>query len=126
MTNATAINVAETVDTYLASLGQADPAARAAMIATAWTPNGRYVDPARDVTGAEAMEATIAGVQEHTPGATFRRTTGIDQHHEYLRFGWEMVGPDGAVVLAGIDVGSLSEDGKLKGICGFFGDLPAA
>jgi hypothetical protein len=126
MSNATAINVAEVVDTYLASLGQTDPDARAAMIATAWTPNGRYVDPARDVTGPEAMQATIAAVQEHTPGATFRRTTGIDLHHEYLRFGWEMVGPDGTVALSGIDIGRLSEDGKLQGICGFFGDMPAA
>ncbi|MGH2608185.1 MAG: nuclear transport factor 2 family protein [Tepidiformaceae bacterium] len=126
MSNATAINVAETVDTYLASLGQSDPAARAAMIAHAWVPEGRYVDPARDVRGPEAMQATISAVQEQAPGASFRRTSGIDLHHEYLRFAWEMVGPDGAVLLAGIDIGSLSEDGKLKGICGFFGDLPAA
>ena len=126
MSNATAVTVAEIVDTYLASLGQTDPDARAAMIATSWTPEGRYVDPARDITGPEAMQATIAAVQEQAPGATFRRTTAIDQHHEYLRFGWEMVGPDGALALSGIDVGVLAGDGKLKGICGFFGDLPAA
>jgi hypothetical protein len=126
MSNATAVNVAETVDTYLASLGQSDPAARAALIAHARTPDGRNVDPERDVRGADAMEATIASVQDQVPGATFRRTTSIDLHHEYLRFGWEMVGPDGAVALAGIDVGVLDEEGKLKGICGFFGDLPAA
>jgi hypothetical protein len=126
MTNATAVDVVETIDTYLASLGQTDPDARAAMIAHAWVPDGRYVDPARDVRGAQAMDATIAAVHDQVPGATFRRTSGIDLHHEYLRFSWEMVGPDGAVVLSGIDIGSLSEDGKLKGICGFFGDLPPA
>ena len=126
MSNATAINVAEVVDTYIASLGQTDPEALAAMIATAWTPEGRYVDPARDVTGAEAMQATIAALHEQVPGVTFRRTTGIDQHHEYLRFGWEMLGPDGAVALTGLDIGVVSPDGKLRGICGFFGDLPAA
>ncbi len=126
MTNATAVNIAENVDTYIASLGQTDPAARAAMIAHAFVPEGRYVDPQMDVRGAEAMQAAITAVQQQAPGATFRRTTGIDVHHEYLRFGWEMVGPDGTVLLAGTDIGSLSEDGKLTGILGFFGDLPPA
>ena len=36
---------------------------------------------------------------------------------------WDLVGPDGAVVLAGVDVGDISEDGRLQRITGFFGDL---
>jgi hypothetical protein len=126
MTTPTAVNVTEIVDTYLAALGETDASKRGGMLARAWIPEGRYVDPARDVRGAEAMTATIAALHEQVPGATFRRTSGIDLHHEYLRFSWEMVGPDGAVALSGIDIGSLSEDGKLKGICGFFGELPPA
>ena len=126
MTTPTAVNVAEIVDTYLASLGQTDREARGAMIAAAWVPEGRYVDPHRDVTGGESMQATISGVQEQVPGVTFRRTSGIDLHHEYLRFSWDMLGPDGSVLVSGIDVGALSDGGKLKGICGFFGELPEA
>ena len=126
MSNATAVNVTETVDAYLASLGETDARKRATLVAASWAAGGRYVDPARDVSGATEMEATIAGVQAHTPGATFRRTTAIDAHHEYLRFGWEMVAADGSVALKGIDVGVVDEDGKLRTITGFFGDLPAA
>jgi hypothetical protein len=114
------------VDAYLASLGETDPGRRAALIEKAWTPNGRYVDPARDITGKAAMEETIAGVQQHTPGVSFRRTSAVDVHHEYLRFSWDMVAPDGSVALVGIDVGTLADDGRLSSICGFFGELPAA
>jgi hypothetical protein len=62
-------------------------------------------------------------MQSLYPGHTFRRTSGIDAHHEHLRFSWDLVGPDGAVVLAGVDVGDISEDGRLQRITGFFGDL---
>jgi hypothetical protein len=34
------------------------------------------------------------------------------------------VTPDGTVALAGIDVGEVGEDGRLRRITGFFGDLP--
>ena len=33
--------------------------------------------------------------------------------------------PDGAVVVAGIDVGALADDGRLERITGFFGEAPA-
>ena len=47
----------------------------------------------------------------------------IDEHHGYLRFAWELVGPDGTVALTGLDVGELADDGRLRRITGFFGEL---
>ena len=64
-------------------------------------------------------------VQAQYPGYKFRRTSGVDGHHDAVRFGWELFGPDGTVLVAGIDVGVLV-DGKLRSITGFFGDLPEA
>ena len=49
---------------------------------------------------------------------------GIDRHHDELRFGWELVAPGGAVVVAGTDVGRLASDGRLRRITGFFGEIP--
>jgi hypothetical protein len=37
----------------------------------------------------------------------------------------ELVGPDGTVAVAGVDVGELADDGRLRRITGFFGDLAA-
>jgi hypothetical protein len=68
----------------------------------------------------------VTGVQAKFPGHRFRRVSGVDVHHDELRFGWELRSPDGAVVVTGIDVGALGPDGRLRRITGFFGELPAA
>jgi hypothetical protein len=58
-------------------------------------------------------------------GHAFRRVSAIDAHHEHVRFAWELVAPDGRVALAGMDVGELAADGRLRRIVGFFGELTA-
>jgi hypothetical protein len=68
----------------------------------------------------------VAGVQAKFPGHRFRRLSGVDTHHDQLRFAWDLVTPEGAVVVAGIDVGALGPDGRLRRITGFFGEVPAA
>jgi len=115
-----------TVEAYLAMWNEPDPARRTALIAEAWTGEAHYADPALEASGPEALREMVAGVQARFPGHRFRRSSGIDAHRAHLRFGWEPVRPDGAVVLAGIDVGELAPDGRLRRITGFFGELPAA
>ena len=39
------------------------------------------------------------------PDHEVRLTSGIDAHHELVRFSWQVVGPDGSVPVAGIDIG---------------------
>ena len=39
---------------------------------------------------------------------------------------WDLVTPEGAVVVAGVDIGALASDGRLRRITGFFGEVPAA
>jgi hypothetical protein len=58
-------------------------------------------------------------------GHRFRRVSAIDEHHNTFRFAWELVGPDGAVAVTGIDVGERAEVGTLRSITGFFCELPA-
>ena len=41
-------------------------------------------------------------------------------------FDRELVAPDGAVVVTGLDVGELAADGRLQRMAGFFGDLARA
>ncbi len=113
-----------TVDIYLAAWTEPDDARRADMIEHVWAVDGRLIDPplvGEDHDGINDMAKTM---QSLYPGHTFRRTSGIDAHHEHLRFSWDLVGPDGAAVLAGVDVGDIAADGRLQRITGFFGDLP--
>ena len=118
-------DVITTVDTYLAMWNETSPTRRAGHIAQAWTEGGSYVDPLIAAEGHSALSAMVDGVQAKFPGHRFRRVSGIDAHHDQLRFAWELVAPDGAVVVAGIDVGGLAPDGRLARIAGFFGALPA-
>ena len=113
-----------TVDTYLAMWNEEDAAARAALIERAWAADGRYVDPMLEAEGHAALGDMVAGVHAQFPGHRFRRTTGLDAHHDQVRFGWELAAPDGTVTVAGLDVGELGPDGRLVRITGFFGPVP--
>ena len=86
----------------------------------------RYRDPLLEADGPAGLSEMVATVHGHYPGHRFRRTSGIDAHHDVARFGWELVAPDGAVFVAGVDVATLADDGRLRTILGFFGDPPPA
>ena len=113
------------VDTYLAMWNETDPKRRARLIEQAWMGDGRYVDPMLEAQGHSALGEMVAGVQAKFPGHRFRRRSGVDAHHDQLRFAWDLVAQDGAVVVVGIDVGALAADGRLARITGFFGEAPA-
>jgi hypothetical protein len=68
----------------------------------------------------------VSTIFEHYPGHRFVRTSAVDAHHDVVRFTWELVGPDGTVAFGGLDVGQLADDGRLRRISGFIGDLAAA
>ena len=118
-------DIATTVDAYLAMWNETDAARRAAHIERVWTSDGRYVDPMLEAEGRAALSEMVADVHAQFPGHRFRRVSGIDAHHDQLRFAWDLVAPDGAVVVAGIDIGILTADGRLERITGFFGEAPA-
>lgn len=122
MTDITGIT--STIDTYLASWNETDPTSRVKLIEAAWDGGGRHVDPIDDVHGHAALDAYVAGVQERFPDHRLERVSGIDTHHDQVRFGWRLVGPDGAVVVMATDIGELAPDGKLRRISAFFGDPP--
>jgi len=119
-------DLSTTVDTHLAAYGEPDRERRAELIAQAWAADGRLLDPPLTGEGHGGISAAADVVLEHYPGHRFRRTSAVDAHHDHLRFAWELVGPDDSVVLTGLDVGELADDGRLRRITGFFGDLAPA
>jgi len=117
---------ADLIDTYFAMWRETEPSARSALIERAFTIGGRHVDPLVDATGYDELNEMVSGVHAQYPGFTLERTSGIDQHGDQLRFAWKIEQADGSPLVAGIDVGELAEDGRLRRIAGFWGDLPAA
>jgi hypothetical protein len=118
-------DLGDTIDACFAMWNEADPRKRAELIERAWNRDGRDVDPLNAVEGRAALGAMVAGVQTRFPGQVIRRTSAIDAHHDQFRFGWELAAPDGRVTVAGIDVGEVGPDGRLRRITGFFGAAPA-
>jgi hypothetical protein len=113
----------ETIDTYLEAYGEADATRRMQLIQQVWAADGRLLDPPLDGQGHDGISELTTIVHGHYPGHTFRRTTAVDMHHGVARYGWELVGPDGTVAVAGLDVAEFGSDGKIVRVLGFFGDL---
>jgi len=118
-------DVATTIDTYLAAYNEADPGTRLALVTESFAPGGRLIDPPLDGDGHAGISAMMGAVQQQFPAHAFRRITAVDEHHGYFRYGWDLVAPNGAVVLAGTDVGELDGNGRLLRVTGFFGPLSA-
>ncbi|MCU1360482.1 MAG: hypothetical protein JWN99_1771 [Ilumatobacteraceae bacterium] len=114
------------VDAWLIGYAESDVTRRQALIAQTWAADGRLVDPPFEGTGHAELSGLVDAVLTHYAGHTFRRTTKVDAHHGFARYGWELVGPDGTVAVAGTDISRFADDGKLAGIVGFFGPLDAA
>lgn len=114
--------LARVIDCHLAAYCEPDPVRRAELVAEAWSAGGVLVDPPFDGAGHEGIAAMADVVLTHYAGHTFRRSTAIDAHHAFARYGWELVAPDGTVAVSGTDVAE-TRDGRLVRIVGFFGDL---
>ncbi|MDG4826804.1 nuclear transport factor 2 family protein [Asanoa sp. WMMD1127] len=111
---------------YIAVWNQTDPVKRRADIEALWAPGGRYVDPLASAEGRDAIDATIAAVQNQFPGMVFTLSGPIDGHHNQVRFAWEL-GPAGAEApIAGFDVATTDDNGQLDQVLGFLDRVPTA
>ncbi|HEV8063861.1 MAG TPA: nuclear transport factor 2 family protein [Acidimicrobiales bacterium] len=119
------MDAAAVVTAYGSSWNEHDEDTRRQLLESAWAEQGTYCDPTATVEGREALVAHIGGFQVAMPGHTIDIETSVDEHDGHLRFAWAMRGPDGSVVLEGMDYGRLGEDGRLQQIVGFFGPFPS-
>jgi hypothetical protein len=122
-TDTTNITITDTIDQHLQAYAMADADRRNAIVATTWNADGELLDPPLEGRGHAEISALADAVLTHFAGHTFRRTTAVDAHHGFARYGWDLVGPDAAVAVSGIDVVEFDDEGKLRRIVGFFGPL---
>ncbi|KND37360.1 nuclear transport factor 2 family protein [Streptomyces acidiscabies] len=113
------------VTRYFEAWNARDPEARAKAVAAAWTETGSYTDPLADVSGHAGITAVIAAAHEQFPGFAFRPTGTVDGHHDTARFSWELVNEaDSSAPVAGSDVVTLDEDGRIVSVLGFLDRVP--
>jgi hypothetical protein len=119
----TNLTLDETIDLHLEAYAEPDPARRTTLLGQAWTQHGQLFDPPFDGVGPAGIAALVDVVLEHYPAHHFERTTAVDSHHGFARYGWSLVAADGAVGTTGTDVVTVDDDGRLVQVIGFFGDL---
>jgi hypothetical protein len=112
------------VEQYLAAWNEVNASERRKLLEKCWTETGTYIDPNVELSGRDALSRHIANVQAGRPGATLEFMSGIDVHHNVLRFEWRLIRADGTPGATSIDFGELGPDGRLARIVGFFGAAP--
>lgn len=116
----------DAVQRYFAAWNATTPEELAKAVAAAFTEDATYTDPLADVQGHEGLAAAITGARTRFPGFVFRPAGAVDGHHALVRFGWELVAPDGSAPVAGSDVVALAGDGRIGSVSGFLDRVPAA
>jgi hypothetical protein len=118
------VNLAQVLKAYGDAWGEVDTDKRRALLEIAWADDGLYQDPGGEALGRDSLHAHIGAVLGQFPGARIELTSGVDAHHDRIRFAWRMVMADGTVPVLGIDCGRVGADGRLTEIIGFFGAQP--
>ena len=119
-------NVNEIVVRYLSAWNERDAARRGDLVAKTWSEDGTYVDGARQGAGHGDIDAMIAKAQEHFPGYRLALVSGIETHHQYVRFSWAAGGTaEAPLYIKGTDIGIIADDGRLKSVIGFVDAAPA-
>ncbi|MEV6839081.1 nuclear transport factor 2 family protein [Streptomyces sp. NPDC051133] len=118
---------ATAVARYFEAWNATDADTLAKAVAAAWCEDGTYTDPLADVRGHEQITAVIRAAHDQFPGFEFKLAGDVDGHHHIARFGWELVSTaDGSAPVAGSDVVTLAEDGRITSVLGFLDRLPEA
>jgi hypothetical protein len=119
--------VNEAVANYITAWNETDPAQRRAAIARTWAEDGSYLDAHREGSGHQAIDAMIEATQARFMGYRFRLASGIEAHHDRVRFSWAAGGTEQApLFFAGTDFATLSPDGRFKTVTGFIDAMPVA
>ena len=117
--------MSDIVTRYFECWNETDSAARRALIDGTWSTDARYTDPLAEVSGRDAIDATIAAVQRQFPGYIFTLAGPVDEHHQQARFTWGL-GPEGAEpVVIGFDVAVTDDSGQIRAVLGFLDKVPA-
>jgi len=112
-------------DQYFAMWNAADADRRAELIAGTWTEDGTFVDPSFETNGHDELNKLVGGAQQMFPGLSFVRIGDIDEHHNRLRWTWQLAADGTPPVAGGTDVVTLDADGRIREVVGFLNFAPA-
>lgn len=104
---------------YLAAWNERAPAARRAQVAQVFAADASYLDPLMQGAGIDGIDAMIGAAQQQFQDHRFVLRGTPDGHNDVVRFGWTLHAPDGKAVAHGLDVATVTLDGRLADVTGF-------
>ncbi|MFK7894514.1 MAG: nuclear transport factor 2 family protein [Myxococcota bacterium] len=113
----------ESLDHMLAAWNERDPGRIRGHLERALSPEVVFIDPSIVTRGIDEFEANVHEVHARLPDVEYLRASGVDQHHDVVRYAWE-IRRGSEVVLPGFDVTELDASGRVLRVLGFFGPLP--
>jgi hypothetical protein len=113
------------IDTYFDAWNETDSDARRLLLERCLTVNVELIDPTGRFEGLDDLRDRIGAFHEQLPGARVVKSSGVDEHNGIVRYGWDIVDPQGNTVMEGLDVAEQHDDGRLRRIVMFHGPLPA-
>jgi SnoaL-like protein len=121
------VELEETIGAFDRAWNETDGEERLRLIEGALTEEAELVDPRAGLfQGRDAVAERLEGFQSRFPGARVDVSSEIDAHHGFARYAWTMRASDGSTILNGFDFIELADDGRIRRVVMFFGDLPAA
>jgi hypothetical protein len=115
--------IVELVDRYITMWNETDVGRRRGLIAKIWADGASYLDPVLSAEGHDGIDTMVKALHEQYPGHRFKRTSDVNAHHDRAQFAWELGPEDGPALVKGVDFATLSNEGCLKSVTGFFTEL---
>jgi hypothetical protein len=112
------------IDNYFAAWNEGDPMRRREMLERAITPEAELVDPTGRWRGIDGVSERIGNYLSSAPGTRVVPASGLDAHHDVVRYAWSVMDGEGREIIGGIDIADRAEDGRLTRIAMFHGPLP--
>jgi ketosteroid isomerase-like protein len=121
------IDAIKAADGYINAWNARDEKERAASIASTYTEDAVYVDPARRGEGHKGLAEMIAKVHAQFPPAyRFVLKGKVDAHGDRARFQREAGGTgDAPLHFVGTDIIEIAEDGRIRNVTGFIDVAPS-
>ena len=113
----------EIAESYIRLWNETEPSARKELLRSGWTDDAAYVDPLASVSGHDAIDALVAGVQQRFPGFRFKLISKPDGHGDHVRFSWSLGPVNSAPPIEGSDV-VTTRDGRIAQVIGFLDKVP--
>jgi len=106
------------VDRYIAMWHEPDTERRRKLITELWVEDGVQFTSQHEYRGYKALEERVESAHEEfvkTGGFVFKLSSDVVEHHDALKFNWEMVpAGSGEVAATGTIFLLLSNDGRIR------------